>query len=223
MPRTQPLTRIDIPQIKPPRHLSQMYSWHELLGHDKPPPAAERELAHSIALSRASPNLAKGLTLHRQADDLKRCAKALRRERPGHPETKVRQRLADPHFGWDTEMWLRLEPLMNAPAPVLATEVEACRRDLMKMKEVDPRFRTLVTTAGTATMLFLTHAKDERLNSSDKWWEFVLAFLHAADFEHEALHKNPGRLRPMLDKLREQILASGLLQYARGGGREDAA
>jgi hypothetical protein len=202
MPRPAPLTLITIPHIERKQPLSQMYDWAGLLGLSRLPDETADLLAHDMAAARKAPGVVDGLTLRRQADELKRCGKALRRERPGRPEIKVRQRLANPWFGWDTEILARLAPLVGAPATMLATEVEACRRHLMGMKEVDPQFRALVNVGGLALLHFLRYAADDTLDKPDAWWGFVLAFLDSSDFPTDGLRQNPGRLRPQLDAVR---------------------
>jgi hypothetical protein len=219
MPRPPPLTLVDIPQVDRNQPLSQMYDWAGLLGLASLPDEAAREMALAIALAREALARVLGLTLRRQADQLKRFGKALRRERPGHPEIKVRQLLATPNFGWDVEIYERLAPLAGAPTAVLAAEVESCRRHLIGMREVDPQFRALVSAGGVATTFFLTYAADDISNKPDAWWKFVLAFLDTADFKTEALREHPERLRPLLDAIRVQLLGDKLLQRARAGER----
>jgi hypothetical protein len=219
MPRPSPLTLIDIPQVEPKQPLSQMHDFASLLGLSKLPDEVARELAHCIAQARETPALVAGLTRQRQAAELKRIAKKLRRERPGHPEIKVRQLLADPRFGFDTEIFSRLAPLASAPTAVLLAEVEACRREIAGLPRLSPQRGAGTSAGGTAVWFFLTYAAAEAVSDPNAWWQFVLAFLDTASFPTEKLYQHPEDLRPLLDAMRVQLLGSELLQRARAGER----
>jgi hypothetical protein len=100
---------------------------------------------------------------------------------------------------------------------VLAAKVEACRRNLTKMKEIDPQFRALVSAGASALWCFLAHAADDTLDKPDAWWHFVLAFLNSSGFPHEGLRQTPGRLKPQLDAMRNAAHGTPELKDARAG------
>jgi hypothetical protein len=217
MPRPPPLTLIDIPQVERNQPLSQMHDWAGLLGFSKLSDEIAKDIAHAMALARETPAVVAGLTLRRQADQLKRFGKALRRERPGHSEFKVRQLLADPRFGFDTKIFLRLLPLVGAPTAVLLAEVEACRREIADLPRLSPQRGARMSAGGAAVWIFLNYASAEAIADSSAWWQFVLAFLDACDFPTDKLYQHPEDLRPLLDTMRGQLLGSELLERARAG------
>jgi hypothetical protein len=156
-------------------------------------------------LARATSPLVVGLTLRRVAAELKRYAKKLRRGR----DMEVRQKLANPAFGFDTETFLRLKPLIAAPTAELLAAVEVRQREIEReieaLPQADPQRQALVSAGVVATWLFLVHAEDNVRDKPAIWWRFVLAFLDDAKFPTDMLHEHPESLRPLLALLKSQL------------------
>jgi hypothetical protein len=205
MPRPAPLKLISIPQIGQQQVLPQKHDYAGLLGHPRLPDHIARELAHNIALARVTPALVVGLTLRREAAELKRCAKKLRHGR----DMEVRQKLANPAFGFSTETLLHLQPLIAAPSAELLAGVEACQREaerkVKRRPQADPQRQALESAGGAATVFFLAFAEDSVRDEPAIWWRFVLAFLDDAEFPTEMLYQHPESLRPLLALLKSQL------------------
>jgi hypothetical protein len=200
MPRPPPLRIISIPQIERRQTLPQTHDYAGLLGFSRLPDNIARELAHCIALSRRSRSIVVGLTRQRVADELKRCAKKLRRR----PNMQVCQKLANPAFGLDTETFLLLEPLAAAPTDKLLAAIEARQQAVARLPQVDPQREALESAGGAATWLFMLYAADSVRDEPTIWWRFVLAFLDDAEFPTEMLCQHPESLRPLLALLKSQ-------------------
>jgi len=200
MPRPPPLEPITIPQVEREQPLPRKHDYAGLLGFSRLRDNIARELAHCIALARTSRSIVVGLTRQRVADELKRCAKKLRRR----PNMGVRQKLANPALGLDTETFLRLKPLMAAPTDELLAAIEARAQEVALEKQVDPQRQALESAGGAATLLFMDYAADCVRDEPAVWWQFVLAFLADATFPTEMLHQHPESLKPLLARLKSQ-------------------
>jgi hypothetical protein len=156
MPHEPPeLTLIDIPQIKRGKPLSQMHDWAALLGFSRLENDVAEELSHDIALAEAGPDVVAGLGRKRTAATLKCYAKKLRREQiTGHPNTSVRQRLANPRLGLDTETFQRLAPLAGAPASQLLAAIETRQKELETQPRKSPQREVLKSAGGAAVLFF---------------------------------------------------------------------
>lgn len=201
--RPPPLRLIEIPQIERRQPLPQSHDWAGLLGFSKLSDGVARELADVVALMRTTPSLVVGLTRQREAAELKRCAKKLRRERrTGRPNIDIRLRLADPRLGFRTETFARLGPLTAAPTPELLAAVEARRREVEREPRINPQTEARKSAGGGALWFFLVHAAESVRDEPRAWWCFVLAALDEAGFPTEKLYEHPESLRPLLDELR---------------------
>jgi hypothetical protein len=200
MPRPPPLRIISIPQIERRQPLPQTHDYAGLLGFSRLPDNIARELAHCIALARRSRSIVVGLTRQRVADELKRCAKKLRLR----PNMQVRQKLANPAFGLDTETFLRLKPLAAAPTDELFAAIEARAHEIAVEPQIDPQRQALETCGGFAVWLFMVYAADNVRDEPAVWWRFVLAFLADATFPTEMLYQHPESLKPLLSALKSQ-------------------
>jgi hypothetical protein len=202
MPRPPPLEPITIPQVERRQQLSrkQKRDYAGLLGFSRLTDDIAAELAHWIACARTTRSIVVGLTRQRVVDELKRCAKKLRRG----PNMRVRQKLANPALGLDTETFLRLKPLMAAPTDELLAAIEARAQELELEKQVDPQRQALESAGGTATWLFMSYAADNVRDEPAVWWRFVLAFLNDATFPTGMLYPHPESLRPLLALMKSQ-------------------
>jgi len=144
MPRPPPLRLISIPQVEREQRLSRLHDFAGLLGFATFPDGVAGELAHVFALMRETPSVVVGLRRKRQAAGLKHCAKKLRREqRTGRLNMGLRQLLADPRLGLDTETFLRLAPLTASPtSQLLAADQSATASPGERC-----RYRTVVLSA----------------------------------------------------------------------------
>lgn len=202
MPRPAPLRLISIPQVEREQRLSQLHDFAGLLGFATFPDGVAGELAHIFALMRETSSVVVGLTRKRQAAELKRCAKKLRREqRTGRLNMGIRQLLADPRLRLDTETFLRREPLTAAPTSQLLAAVEACQRKLERQPRIDSQRQARESAGGAALWFFLVYAADRVCDEPGAWWRFVLAALDANGFPTAKLYEHPEDLRPLLDKL----------------------
>jgi hypothetical protein len=203
MPRPAPLRLIGIPQVERGQRLSQTHDFAGLLGFATFPDGVADELARVFALMRKTSSVVVGLTRKRQAGELKRCAKKLRREqRTGRLNIKIRQLLADARLGLDTESFLHLEPLTAAPTAELLAAVEACQRKLERLPPINPQRQARESAGGAALWFFLVYAADNVRDEPGAWWRFVLAALDANGFPTVKLYEHPESLRPLLDELR---------------------
>jgi hypothetical protein len=203
MPRPAPLKPTNIPQVERKQRLSQLHDFAGLLGFATLPDDVADELAHTFALMRVSLPLVAGLTRKRCAAELKRCAKGLRREqRTGRLNVALRERLADPRLGFDTDTFLRLEPLTAAPTSELLAAVETHRLELTRLPQVSPQRQARESAGGVALWFFMVFAADGVRDEPGAWWRFVLAALDATGFPTVKLYEHPESLRPLLDKLR---------------------
>jgi len=221
MPRTPPLTLIRVPPVERQQPLSQKHNHAGLLGFSKLPQNVADELGHCIALAQVTSSAVKGLTRHREAAELKRCAKKLRREQPGRPNMHLRRKLANPYFGWRTDTIMRLAPLANAPTSELLAAVEACQREVEQLPPVNPQREARESAGATALWLFLNRAADDVRNEPGAWWRFVLAFLDDAWFPTEKLYQHPEDLRPFLAELERVVLRPMADEARRGALRAD--
>jgi hypothetical protein len=207
MPRPPPLGLINVPQIARGQPLSQAHDFAGLLGFSKFPDGVAEELAHSIALARATPAAVTGLTRKRIAAELKRYAKKLRQELlTGQHNAYLRRQLAEARFGWGIESFPHLAALAAAPTAKLLAAVEQRQREINELPQVSPQRQALESAGGIALWLFVVYAADSIRDVPGAWWDFVLAFLDAAEFPTEKLRQHPESLRPVLD---------GLLPYYR--------
>ena len=202
MPRPPPLRLISIPQVEREQRMSRLHDFAGLLGFATFPDGVAGELAHVFALMRETPSVVVGLRRKRQAAGLKHCAKKLRREqRTGRLNMGLRQLLADPRLGLDTETFLRLAPLTASPTSQLLAAVETCQRRLERQPRINPQRQARESAAGTALWFFLLCAADSVRDAPGAWWRFVLAALDANGFPTVKLYEHPEDLRPLLDKL----------------------
>jgi hypothetical protein len=225
MPRPSPLRLISIPQIEREQPLPQKHDYAGLLGFSRLLNGAAAELRHVIALMGATPSVVAGLTRQREAEELKRCAKNLRREqRTGCPNTHVRRLLADPRFGLGTETFLRLSSLTAAPTSELLAAVEACRREVERLPRINPQRQARESAGGSALWFFLVYAADSIRDEPGAWWRFVLAALDEAGFPTEKLYQHPESLRPLLDELRAAVRPSAdeLRDWLASGGTAES-
>jgi hypothetical protein len=219
MPRKSPLKSRSIPQIERRQALSQLSlterdDFADLLGLPKLADNVTGELAHFIALAKPTLSAVAGLTRQSRAAELKRWEKKLRKEQQtGRVNARMRQLIANPLLGLDTETFLELAPLAAAPSSQLLAAVEACRRKIARLPRVSPQREARESAGGAAVWFFLIYSTDDVRDKAGAWWRFVLAFLKAAGFPTAKLHQHPETLRPLLDKLRVQ--ASGLATAAR--------
>jgi hypothetical protein len=207
MPRERPeLTLITVPKIAREQPLSQMHDWAGLLGFSKLANEDAEDLAHFVALARVTPSAVVGLTRRRGIAQLKRWAKKLRHEqRTGVRNEYLRRLMTDPSLGLDTVTFLRLAPLVAAPASELAAAVETRTRELELEPDTDPQHEALVSAGGVALLFFLVCAANSVRDEPGAWWRFALAFLDAAGLPTDGLYQHPERLRPLLDELRAAV------------------
>jgi hypothetical protein len=201
MPRQLPLDEpIAIPQIERGRQALRRDDFPELLGFSGFPDGVASELANLVATMRPTSSVVVSLTRQREALDLKRIAKKLRREQQtGRPNIELRQRLANPHVGWRTETFMRLAPLAAVPTADLLAAVEARRREVERLPRVNPQTEARESAAGAALFFFLVYAAPNVRDEPGAWWRFVLAALDEAGFPTAKLYQHPERLRPLLE------------------------
>jgi hypothetical protein len=217
MPRTPPLKPISIPQVAREQRLSQLHDFADLLGFKTFPDGVADELARVFAVMRETTSAVVGLTRKRQAAELKRYAKKLRREQQtGRRNIKIRQQLADAHLhltifksapevgapcGLDIETLVRLGPLTAAPTAELLAAVEACQRRLEQLPRINPQRQARESAGGAALWAFLVYATDSKREEQGAWWRFVLDALDATGFPTAKLYEHPEDLRPLLNEL----------------------
>jgi hypothetical protein len=152
VPRPPPLTLISIPQIERRQPLQQKHDYAGLLDFSKLPDPVAGELAHHIAIARAThrkngqaqPPVA-GLTWPRMAAELESHGKKLRRG----PNMHVRQKLQNPCNGLDTESCLHLKPLTAAPDAELLTAIEARQQEVALKPHANPHTQARESAGGS--------------------------------------------------------------------------
>lgn len=217
MPRQSPLKPRDIPPGRK-QPLSQKPDFAGLLGFPKLADEVIANLVDLIALAKATQSTVAGLTRQSRVAEFRRWEKKLRREQQtGRLNTRLRQLIANPALGLDTETFLQLAPLVNAPSSLLLAAVEARRCEIERLPRISPQREARDSAGGTAVWFFLIHSADHVRDEPGAWWEFALAFLDAAGFGTVKLRQHPEDLRPLLDTLRLQ--ASGLAATVRAGLR----
>jgi hypothetical protein len=197
MPRKSPLKPKNIPQIERKQALSQLSQTERdafagLLGFSKLADNVTGELAHCIALAKTMTQAVAGLTRQSRVAELKRWEKKLRKEQQtGRPNARLRQLIANPRLGLDTETFLRLAPLASAPSSQLLAAVEACRGEIERLPRVSPQREARESAGGVAVWFFLIYSADNIRDEAGAWWRFVLAFLKAGGLPTVKLHQIP--------------------------------
>jgi hypothetical protein len=92
------------------------------------------------------------------------------------------QEITDPHFDMDEETFMRLAPIVfnpDVPLERKLAEVEARRREVEALPEIDARFGLRVVLVGNALARIWSWYAVNR-DDRERQWEFVLAVLAAA-------------------------------------------
>jgi hypothetical protein len=213
MPRKSPLKPRIIPQINQSQALSQLNQlpmdvFADLLGFSKLADNVTAQLADFIARAKTTTSAVTGLTRQARVAELKRWEKKLRKDQQtGRPNPRLRQLIANPRIGLDTETFVQLAPLAATPSSQLLAAVEACRREIERLPRVNPQREARQSAGGAAVWFFLIYSADSIRDEPGAWWRFVLVFLKAAGLPTVKLEQHPETLRPLLDTFRVQVSA----------------
>jgi hypothetical protein len=169
------------------------------------PDACAHLIAWLIAAHKQGRKLARGHTPARVAAALARIEGRLRR---GHDGPEAVCEITDPLFGIDGETHTRLAPIVADPDVPLdrrLAAIEARRREVEAMREIDPRYGLRVQLAAWA-LAQVWHVFAVDRGDTVRQWQFVLAILDAAGEGTEGLREHPERLKRDVGQLMQSTV-----------------